>query len=288
MSSNWGSTKSACGQRPPESDWSDFGGNMQRHAALLSMILGLAGCAAFHTRAETDDTDPANPTRSSGSQNAGTGGTILNSDSKLEGAASAKPSDTRGMLDAGDNDMATQADANSSPRQCQVHSRSSLPSVEIRFPRDANCEFSREEARAGAQIVYQIVVDQEVSGVGSYALGTNDCMIYGGSLGFYEELLTAGQDSRAYDHASCGEPEVFQNTGLTLYHGISTRGLPWYDADWGNPRSDAQNPGESLPAGTYRFSVRAQGRYGIQFDGVTTSAGTPFELESYVDIRLTD
>ena len=209
--------------------------------------------------------------------------------------ASAEDTDERqdtwdDTLPAPDEAWLTDAEADADPRRCRAHSRSTLPGVYIRFARDAVCRFTREEARGGEPIQYQVVVEEKVVGVGSFALNTDDCAIVGGALNFYEELLDPGQPSRAIDHSDCPEADVFSSpfvpNAITLFRGTSSRNVRWYQSEWDRPIPAGTIPGDSLAAGVYRFTVHAQGRYDVT--NPDAPMGQPFAIETTVDIELVD
>ena len=168
---------------------------------------------------------------------------------------------------------------------CRPHSVSTLPGVEIRFPDPAGCEFTREQARGGAAIVYEVAVAENIGGIGSYALEKHDCMLMPDQLNFYETLGGDWPQDRNSPLDACDTQNALFGF-YTLTKGVATRRVAWYGVDWLNTDVAEPIPGDALSAGVYRFSVRAQGVY---VDPHTRDAPrSSFEIDSEVDILLTE
>lgn len=159
------------------------------------------------------------------------------------------------------------------PFECSPQSESNLDGVFVEFPA-TTCSWTVEEAAAGIEIPYLMVVDQQHVVVPLFQ--QNGCDDPGPSrLAPLERLLGMEQSYCICDVGLCQD----NNDAVDVVPGSYEHVFTWDGVNWNGP-SDTGNPkGEPFPPGIYTLEVSALG---------VTETGEPYEVLGVMDIRLTE
>ena len=162
--------------------------------------------------------------------------------------------------------------------ECEVDvSNVSLEGVEIRFP--GTCRWAIGKVREGIDIPYEVVVEEEISGIVPTPTDAGSCDRPGDS-GLITSVVFQGDDQRwcRCDTGNCPRP---QYKPKTLEPGTYRNTVHWEGRNWTGP-SDTGNPkGEPFPPGTYEMSVQTRGERAFP-DGRRKK----FKVEATMEIEL--
>lgn len=155
---------------------------------------------------------------------------------------------------------------------CHSTQTSDLAGVTITFP-DQACEFTLAQAAAGIGIGYDVVVQDDLTGV--IPQGQSSCPEAGPSgLYVFERLAGNGQSYCLCDTGLCPAPP---EEPVTIAKGTTSGMFSWDGKSWSGP-SDTGNPeGPAFPPGAYTLEVSAKG----------TRAGVPYSVVGTFGIVLT-
>jgi hypothetical protein len=135
-----------------------------------------------------------------------------------------------------------------------------------------------EEAAAGIDFGYRVVIDGEVTGVNPMPASAGGCDVPGASgLTVLERVFGDEQSWCICDTGLCGgdDPSL-----VTLASGEFAETFRWNGVNWTGP-SDFGNPeGDPFPPGTYTVSVTAIGQQGAGEEAVS------FEVLGTLEITL--
>jgi hypothetical protein len=173
-------------------------------------------------------------------------------------------------------DLAADVPVDPGVNLCAPGGSSELPGVKLEFI-GASCTFTLAQAAAGLEIPYQVVVDDDVTGVVPKPQDSGQCDKPGPSgLILFEKLDGGGQQYCICDTGLC----AFQEQAVTLKKGTYPGKFSWDGKNWSGP-SDTGNPkGKDFPAGKYTLEVSAKGRakvFGVNQD-FTVWATIPVNL----------
>jgi hypothetical protein len=160
---------------------------------------------------------------------------------------------------------------------CATEGTSELAGVAIELD-DRRCEWTLEEAAAGIDFGYRVVIDGEVTGVNPMPASAGGCDVPGASgLTVLERVFGDEQSWCICDTGLCGgdDPSL-----VTLASGEFAETFRWNGVNWTGP-SDFGNPeGDPFPPGTYTVSVTAIGQQGAGEEAVS------FEVLGTLEITL--
>lgn len=159
--------------------------------------------------------------------------------------------------------------------ECSSDGSSTLPGVRIEFP-EQPCVFTLSEAAAGITVVYELVIDETLSGVVSEPQDAGHCFIGGietGYLALFERLSGGEQSYCVCDIGLCPTPS---GEPIEILVGTYSINFSWEGRNWTGP-SDYGNPmGTPFPPGYFTFEASSIGTY----------EGNPFEVVGTFEILL--
>lgn len=161
------------------------------------------------------------------------------------------------------------------PPECVFKSDTTLARVTIAFDESQTCVFTLEEAAAGLNFNYEVVVSDVVGGLTTLPQDAGGCAFPDETgMILFEEVGGEDQQYCLCDQGLCG----FNPQPVDLKPGTYEKVFEWNGVNWSGP-SDTGNPlGEPFPPGTYTVRVSTVGVLG---------AGEDFEASGTMTVTLT-
>jgi hypothetical protein len=194
---------------------------------------------------------------------------------------------TGGVGDAstdGRPDGSVAPDANAEPclvreaLPCHGTSTSTLPGVFTELL-PIRCSYTVQEATAGVDVPYAVVVNSEVSGVLARPLDVGGCW-QPDQTGFetFVDVTGGGQHYCRCDIGLCRDPIALQHD---LAPGCRSATIHWEGVNWSGP-SDTSNPkGAAFPPGDYVVELRQVGSFSSDASVHT------FEIDASMTVTIT-
>ncbi|HEY4221772.1 MAG TPA: hypothetical protein VGO62_10520 [Myxococcota bacterium] len=138
----------------------------------------------------------------------------------------------------------------------------------------AKSSFSVEQAEAGIEIPYQVVVEADGRAF-PQAGDAGGCEQPDASgLIFHESLDGNGQHYGTDDLGNCMRAQMQPST---VHAGTFAHSFKWRGHNWRGPSDTGNKEGRPFPPGDYKLQVRARGR---------TVSGAPFVVDAKWPIKL--
>ena len=157
------------------------------------------------------------------------------------------------------------------PPVCALQSTSNLPGASIEFT-STECVFTLAQAQAGIDILYNVVVEQDLNDITPHSQVTCGNKPDGTNLLPFGCLTGGNQKYCPWDY---GPPCHSDQVG-TVKKGVYPGDFHWTGMNFSGPSDTGQKPGPAFPAGDYTLEVSAIGSY----------AGAPYEVSSTYLVRL--
>jgi hypothetical protein len=155
-----------------------------------------------------------------------------------------------------------------------ISAHSNLPGVRIEFP-EQPCRFSLSEVAAGIELVYHVVVDQDIPGVKSAQSSAEQCgaPLPPSGLSVVREVIRGGDQE--YCICDAGLCHGREPTEQDLRPGVFTVVFPWDGRNWQGPSDTFNQPGPPFPPGRYIFEAYARGTFRTATEPWSCSAWAP-------------
>lgn len=161
---------------------------------------------------------------------------------------------------------------------CQGTSTSTLPGVSTELL-PTRCTYTVEEAIAGIDVPYTVVVDSLVPGVLAKPVDIGGCW-QPDTTGFetFVDVSGGGQHYCLCDIGLCRDPIALQHD---LAAGCHTGTVHWEGVNWSGP-SDTNNPkGAPFPPGDYVVKIRQTGWF------LPDASVQTFEIDATITVTIT-
>ncbi len=175
-------------------------------------------------------------------------------------------------------DGSTSSDECTTP-SCHADGHSNLPGVHIELD-DSRCTWTQQEAQAGVDLPYRIVVDQAVA-INPYGPASPACQQPGDS-GLITQGRVDGDAGAHYCKCDVGMCPRHDPAWNTLQPGTYEGTFHWSAYNWDGP-SDTGNPfGDPFAPGAYTVTISSSGQQRMPDDGTSD-----FDIVGSLDITLT-